>query len=403
LHIVYITVRTPFGPGESFIIPEANELLRSGIDLKIFPILPRKKIWHTSLAHFEKHNFLLRLFSIKVPLLALQCILFKPSRVIRTILCVLTASKNFRILLKNLSIIPRSLAAAHLFEAAGVRHIHAHWGSRTSTLALLVSEISGIPWSFTVHRWDIYENNILRKKIESARFVRCISQKGKEDLIRIAGGTRAVADKVRVIHMGIDLPEGQGVVDAPAHDRFRIAVPANMLPVKGHRYLIEAISLLQVKNGFRISCSFFGDGPLEESLRNQVSSLGLDNAITFCGRVAHALLLDAYRHGEFDSVILPSINTDDGQHEGIPVCLIEAMAHGLPVISTRTGSISELVDEETGILVPERDSKALAEAISRVAAGGERIRSMTSAACQKVQVEYEISSVAKKLIESFSL
>lgn len=402
MRIAYITVRTPLGPGESFIIPEVRGLLDCGLDITIFPILPGKKIWHESLQSLEGNCHFLNLYSPKVLLLAIQCIIAKPLKSFNAVFHLLRVSSSLKILFKNLTIIPRALAAVCIFEDLGIDHIHAHWGTRTATLGLLVSHITGIPWSFTAHRWDIYENNILSEKVESADFVRCISRKGVEDLVRLSRVSSGVASKVRVVYMGVELPKEHNTGTGSASDSLRISVPANMLPVKGHRYLIDAISLLQASGDISIRCSFFGDGPLEVELREHVANLGLEQVIFFQGRVAHADLLKAYRNAEFDVVVLPSVVTSDGHHEGIPVCLIEAMAHGLPVISTRTGSIPELVGKDTGILVPQKDPAALACALRQVAEGGDKIKNMVSAAKNKVEQEYAIQSIVRKLAGYFS-
>ena len=401
MRIAYITVRTPYGPGESFVIPEVRGLISSGMEVMVFPVLPQRKIWHESLCDLVESCHVISTFSFKIIWFALHCLANKPLTAIHAVYSVLKSSRSIKILLKNITIIPRSLAAATIFTKYGIDHIHAHWGARTATLALLVSKITSIPWSFTAHRWDIYENNLLNQKIESAAFVRCISRKGRDDIIAISGASREMASKVRVIHMGVSLPGGQCAPKSMGDRRLRIAVPANMLPVKGHRYLIEAITLLLEAGDIDVTCAFLGDGPLENGLRQQVNDAGLQSVITFPGRVAHDLLMEAYRHGKFNVVVLPSINTDDGQYEGIPVCLIEAMAHFLPVISTRTGSIPELVDEETGILVEEKNPYELAAALRLIANGGKKIEDMISAAYRRVTCEYESSSVVAQLIESF--
>jgi colanic acid/amylovoran biosynthesis glycosyltransferase len=105
---------------------------------------------------------------------------------------------------------------------------------------------------------------------------------------------------------------------------------------------------------------------LETELRRQVAELGLEEVVSFVGRLPHGNLMQMYEQGEVDAVLLPSIVTEDGEKEGIPVALMEAMAYGIPVISTETGGIPELLNGGAGILVPQGSSQALAEAIIEI-------------------------------------
>ena len=166
-----------------------------------------------------------------------------------------------------------------------------------------------------------------------------------------------------VIHMGIRLPRPADV-PSPAGDGTRLACIGNLLPVKGHVYLLQAMEILKRR---RVACSLriIGDGALAADLRRTMEDLGLGDRVSFAGFVANDELLLSYKRGEIDAVVMPSIDLGGGVHEGIPVTLMEAMAYGIPVISTTTGGTPELLRDGAGILVPSRDPAALAEAIER--------------------------------------
>ncbi len=168
---------------------------------------------------------------------------------------------------------------------------------------------------------------------------------------------------IAVHHLGVDLeriPQRQG----GRAGRFSILFVGRMVEKKGFRILIEAAALLKARGGdFEIQA--IGDGPEEAELRTAVADGGLGDIVTLHGSKPHDFVLG--RMTNSDCLVLPSVTATDGDQEGIPVTLMEAMATGLPVVSTYHSGIPELVsDNETGLLVPERDATALAEAIERL-------------------------------------
>ena len=266
---------------------------------------------------------------------------------------------------------------------------------------MIVSQVTGIPWSFTLHRWDIYENNILKKKVQSAVFTRCISKKGFNDLINITDLSDYEKSKVNIIHMGVNIRLRYVRRKFKKTSFLRIVVPANMVPVKGHKYLIEALAQIVSQGEIDFECVFFGKGPLANALRALTSEVGLDNKVIFAGQITNEELLNIYEKNKVDVVVLPSITTEDGQHEGVPVSLIEAMAYGIPVVSTNSGSISELLDGGRGILIPEKNSQAIVAAIEHIARGGTDIENMVMLAHSSVLTDFNSSTIASQLAEKF--
>jgi glycosyltransferase involved in cell wall biosynthesis len=366
MKIVYITVKTPFclPPAEAFILPEVVALLEQGIDVSIFPIMPRSIISDSFNKQFEQVSIPIPVLDLRILLYALRAITRHPSRCTKAVLRALRSSRNAKILFKNLTIVPRALAASFVFEQMGIDHIHAHWGSRTSTLAIIASEIIQVSWSFTLHRWDIYENNLLLLKCRSASFTRCISVHGKKEVKRIVG--ELDENRIKVIHMGVDLPATTTLhKPAPIEEGapFIIAVPALLLPVKGHQYLIDAIAIIVEKGLNSVQCMFYGDGPLRESLVAQIGARNLNQHIFLEGRKSHDFILNLYRMRQVDAVCLPSINDAEGNHEGVPVSLMEAMAYQIPVVSTDTGGIPEILGDGEGLMVEEKNPIQLANAL----------------------------------------
>jgi glycosyltransferase involved in cell wall biosynthesis len=396
MKIAYITAHTPFGKGETFVLEEMLALADLGVELLIVPRNPPKEVFHDSARQLLDRTIWLPLFSGRIFLACLKAAVLK-RRFWKVLADIFHYSRTLWILIKNLAIIPKAVFIADLFREAKVQHIHAHWGSTTATMAWVASELTGIPWSMTLHRWDIAENNMLKLKVERSAFVRCISEDGRREVLRIVG--EQLQHKVKVLHMGVRLPDSPPEKSCLTRQVFVIACPANLVPKKGHRFLIEACALLRERGARNFECLIIGEGPLETELRRQVGELGLEEVVKFMGRLPHSDLLRMYERGEVDAVVLPSIVTEDGEKEGIPVALMEAMAYGIPVISTQTGGIPELLGGGAGVLVPQGSSQALADAMTELIQN-ENIRAkLTQFGRAKVEAEFDLILNTKLLLQ----
>lgn len=394
MKIAYVTVQLPYGPQETFIIPEIREVQRLGNEVTVLPLRPGDKIFHAEAEFLRENTIDTRLFSAGVfREFVTECVLH-PLKAAGVISRIVRKSRNIKILLKNLIVVPRGFYFARIVERRRIEHIHAHWASTPSTAAYIASSLSGIPWSFTAHRWDIAENNILSEKVRTATFGRTIDLPGQQEIID-ATDADASGGNVITIHMGVGIPE-QLPLPRSGRGTFTFLCPANYVLKKGHRYLIEAVRIA-VDKGLDIACHLAGDGPLEGELKRLVGYLRLESRVSFMGRLGHDKLLALYGDGAVDAVVLPSIITADGEREGIPVALMEAMAYGLPVISTDTGGISELLDG-AGVLIPQKDSAALADAIERVTKDDAYRYTLRTLGRERVLREFNLSSNVERLV-----
>ncbi|WP_323720630.1 glycosyltransferase family 4 protein [Acetomicrobium sp.] len=396
MKIAYITVQTPYGPGETFILPEVIELQRQGHEVAVFPLRPDKKLAQGQEAAMVRECTVhIPLLNVRVFVKALKLSILKPKLICKVLFDILRYSGSGKKVLKNLVVIPKGLVLGAEIKNRGFDHIHAHWASTPSTAAYIAALYSGVPWSFTAHRWDIGEGNMLEVKVKLSQFARTINLRGAKELKRQL--PNELWDKVHVIHMGVNLSENTCNAN---QDLFTIACVGNMLPVKGHEFLLRALFILKGRNvNFR--CLLFGDGPLRNKLEQMANELNLNSIVKFCGRIAHDEILRLYSTGDVSVVVLPSIETKDGEKEGIPVALMEAMAAGVPVISTTTGGIPELLDNGAGILVPPEDSEALANAIEQLFKDAELRRELGIKGREKVEKEFAIDSVVRKMVEMF--
>lgn len=390
MRIIYITASLPYGSGEAFIVEEVRELIRLGHEVRVVPRSPRGAAFHAEwmTPHTERE----RLFSARV--LGEGCRACSDSpRTVRNAMRGIWNWRSGRQNLKNVAVVPKALWLAALAREWDADHIHCHWGGTTATMALLASRMSGVPWSLTLHRWDIVENNALAVKVDSAAFTRVISEGGRR-LVSARGGD---ASKVHVVHVGVRIPE-RAEWDPPALPV--VLCPANLVAVKGHRYLLEAWRILQDR-GTAGELWLAGTGVLAAELEGLTTRLGIASSVKFLGARRHETLLGFYENNLISAVALASIDMGSGCHEGIPVALVEAMGYGIPVVSTMTGSIPELVTPEAGILVPPEDPQALADGIERVLNDQAFARKLGVSGRKHVLESFDVRAVSAELEQLF--
>lgn len=395
MRIAYITAHAPYGRGEAFVLEEMLEMVELGVDLDIIPRNPPREVFHSKARKLLNKTIWLPLLDGRIFFQFIH-MLFQYPFLWRLLGVVFLHSRSVKVLIKNLAVIPKAVLVARLLKQREVVHIHAHWGSTTSTMAWAISEITGIPWSLTLHRWDIVENNMLKLKVKRANFARCISQNGRDDLLQIIG--EEYSNKVKVLHMGVRVPEQLPNASQKRRPEFVIACPANLVPVKGHRFLIEASKLLSDEGISHFRWLIIGDGPLKKTISEQIAQYRLDGSICLMGHLPHEALIKMYENGEVDAVVLPSIITDEGEKEGIPVVLMEAMAYAIPVVSTKTGGIPELLRNGAGILVPERSADALAQAILRLREDEDMREKMGRKGRERVEIDFNLEKNVRLLL-----
>jgi glycosyltransferase involved in cell wall biosynthesis len=391
MHLVYVTTAMPFSLDETFIIPEILELQKNGHQVTVIPIRPLRTVFHEEARVLTTINQ--PVISLSIVGNALAEIVRAPTLALRSAL-LLATSRNIRLLLKNFAVLPKGLWLARIVRQQGIDHIHSYWAGTTATVGLVASLVSGIPWSFTGHNWDIPENNLLYKKAQAATFVRAIDMRGWQELTIYAKTHR---HKVRVIHVGVTvLPTNSESAERP-RGPLRVLLGARFDERKGHRYALEAVAQLKVA-GCNVSLDCAGHGPSKRAIEKHAAALGVADRVHFLGWLDHQKLLTQLRDGRWDVAILPSIETCQDR-EGIPVFLIEAMAAGVPVVATKTGGIPELLENGAGILIPQRDASAIAEALARLASDGDFRRQLAEAAIRRVRDQFAIGSTVSALVD----
>jgi glycosyltransferase involved in cell wall biosynthesis len=380
--LLVVTSRFPFGSQEAYLTAELRELLAHVEQIAVAPIRPPTgKRKH----HVPEGVEVLAwpLFGAGLLRRASAAARAKPRETFAAISAVLGSKDPGR--LKNAALILKGLALAGWAMERRIDHIHAYWISAPATVAFIASKVGGIPWSSTAHRWDIYERNAFDVKAASARFVRTISNRGKVDL-----GERMPALADRIVHLAL----GTTVPPAPARARgadptFHLICPAALVKVKGHADLLGALAQLRAW-GVPVRCTFAGDGPLRTALQDQAAALGLSDVVEFAGFVAQDELHARYRAGRYAAVVLASRADGETAMEGLPSALIEAMAFGVPVVASDSGSIGELIDDRTGALVRPGDVGALARAILNVRLNPDTTEARAERAYQTIAERHDV-------------
>jgi len=248
---------------------------------------------------------------------------------------------------------------ARLIRSKGYKLIHSQWIQSGGTIGFYASWLLRIPFSFTGHAVDLFRDRCaLKDKIKHATFIVAISQFHKD--FYIAEG--ATADKIHIVYCGIDLDEYHYSPPAP-QALFKIRSFGRLVEKKGFPTLIKACALLR-DQGVNFHCEIAGSGPDYEALQQLTLSLDLTNFVTVTGQALQQEKINEWlRAGSL--FVQPCCWSADNDVDGIPRSLMEAMAVGLPSISTAVAGIPDLIEHnKDGLLIAENNPRALAEAIA---------------------------------------
>jgi glycosyltransferase involved in cell wall biosynthesis len=283
------------------------------------------------------------------------------------------------------------LAAAHA-RALRADHVHAHFATWPALAAWVCHRLTGVTYSFTAHAHDIFnEQTFLARKARDATFVVPISEYNRAFLEPYAGST-----PMHVVHCGID-PTAYAYRDGRLRDGgpVRALCVASLQEYKGHQVLIRALALSE-----RVTLDLVGGGELKEELERLAAELGVADRVRFHGNLTEdevARLL-----GEAQLFVLASVVDRRGQMDGIPVALMEALACGVPTVSTRLSGIPDLVrDGETGLLAEPGDPRSLHDAIERTLADPAAADARAMAGRGLVEEEFDVRRTGARMAELF--
>jgi len=390
---------------ETFILREMIEMERQSQPVRLVPMLREDPpVIHEEAKPWTRRALYTKYLSPGIVAANLRTLVRRPFTYV-SLLARLIAGTITRpgTLVRTVAIFPKSVYLARELQREGLKHIHAHYATHPATMALIIAALSDITFSFTVHAHDIQvDRSLLRWKLRETRFVRSISDFNKRFLERLyPGETRG--GKIIVVHVGIEPStyEERARHLVPLASATQTSIPkilcvAAHRPYKGLPFLIEACRILR-DEGVKFHCDVVGHGPMRAELEQLIRDRNLGDVFVLAGPRPQDEV--ARMMAEATLFVLPSIIASDGQMEGIPVALMEAMASGRAVVSTSISGIPELVEHGTnGLLVKPGDARELANAMRTLLSDPQRAKEMGVRGQQKVRAEFTIQDCVAQLV-----
>jgi glycosyltransferase involved in cell wall biosynthesis len=339
----------------TFVRREIHAHEAAGVPVARFAIRPwdQPTVDPLDAAELEQTTYLLHRGILRLVLGALREALLRPFGFVRALATTLhLASRRGGTGLRNFAYLLEAIAFRRMAASAGVHHVHAHFSTNSAAVVLLSRRLGGPSYSFTVHGPDELDDpaaNGLPVKVRHAAFVAAITDYARDVILTATG--RQNADKIHVVRCGIDLDDFDML---PAADNARIVCVGRLCPAKAQALLVEAIAPL-VTDHPALELVFIGDGQDRAQIESRVQELGLQDYVTLAGWGTGAEVRTAIAGARI--LALPSYA------EGLPIVLMESLAMGRPVVTTRITGIPELIDAACGWIVEPGDVPALTKAL----------------------------------------
>lgn len=282
--------------------------------------------------------------------------------------------------------VAQAMALAELLAARGIAHVHAHFASSATSVARLAARLAGVPYSFTAHAKDLYHESVdpadLRRKLADAAAVVTVSD---YNLAYLRESFGADAARVRRVYNGLELAR---FPYAPPSDRpQRILAVGRLVEKKGFDVLVEACALLR-EGGRRVECLIVGEGERRSDLAALIEARGLGRLVHLVGPQPQGEVARLVRSGAVFAA--PCVVGADGNRDGMPTVLLEAMALGTPCVATDVTGIPELIEDgSSGLLVAQRDPAGLAAALARLLDDEQLRMRLAAAARRRVEADFD--------------
>jgi colanic acid/amylovoran biosynthesis glycosyltransferase len=381
---------------QTFIYREFDAMAELGLDVNVVSTRPRRLATAQldgTLGTIQRRALYLEHNSM--PVVATMGAELKSPRVRDTMRWMMTLPH--RSAAKRMRAAAAVLAAAHFvpeLRKRGVRYVHSHFAGFQTELAMALSRLLDVPYGCTWHAYGIYQDrNILPAKIAGARVVLTCTRHNVEHLRRICP---ASLDRIRLAYHGLDLRQVAEPPPIAVRGIPVILAVGRMVPSKGFLYLVRAAHLLK-RRGLSFELRFIGDGPLQSKLRAQVTALGLEERVSFLGARPNEEVFAEIAGARV--VVAPSVMAPDGDMDGLPNVVLEAMSMARPVVGSRLSGIPEAVAPgETGFLAEPGSAADLAEHIGVLLNDVALARRLGQHGYERVQAEFDSRKNIRQVI-----
>lgn len=394
--VLYIDYEFP-GVTTTFTWREVSELTALGVDVQVAATRePRIELLSPEALELRRLLIYAGKTSIAQGLSSLAGLFVRnPSRVCRAVLALCSPVRPLK---KYPSFVYHLLWAAYLVRKIDVEQydiIHAPFAAGQGSMAWFVSILVGRPLWTTSHAYDLYSDRIaLKQKLKASSLFVTISEANALWLRERFG---ALGEKVRVVRLGVDPSEFAYCPPGPVKAVARIVSIGSLNPKKGHDTLLHAVSKIRAA-GVNLTCDIVGEGSERPYLESLHEELHLGDSVRLLGSMSNDLAQEQVRGA--DAFVLACRIGPRGDRDGIPVALMEAMAMGVPVISTQVSGIPELVvDGVTGLLCPPDDVDSLAKAITSLLADHHHSLDLSRRAREHMESEFDLHTNAARLAQ----
>jgi len=378
---------------ETFVLHDLLALEASGVRLTIFSLThPSADVVHDALKRLRAEVVYLPELSgtqRKLTLRMTRALLFvrDPVRYLRAMVRIMSSPDFAR------QRVNEALLLAAALERVGSPPLYIHFAHRPGTVGRFASLLLGNPYAISAHAVDVWTPPAkeLRIKVRDAEVVLCCYAEARDYLARLAKRRTPV----ELVHHGVELPPDPAREEASPPV---VLAVGRLVEKKGFDALLRAAGELRRRD---VDCEvrIAGDGPEWASLQRLANELGVGNMVRFLGPLSDREVQQEYARATVFA--LPCQTTEDGNRDGIPNTVLEAMARRVPVVSTTLASVREAVQDGVhGILVAERDHVALADAIARLLADPELRRRMGEAARGRVAERFDREVCAPRVFEA---
>lgn len=377
---------------ETFILNEILALEARGVEVHVFALAPtRDPRFHEGVGRMKATiHYVPGAAELRTLLRHARLVAARHPRTYRRQLLKVIATGRPSLLWEFL----RASYVAERARRAGVTHLHAHFANGPATVAQRAASIIGVPFSFTAHAFDIHRRvnrRTLANKMNAARFTVTVSRYNVDYLKSVANGG---GGRIELIRNGIDLARFAPAPE-PQQGPFTILAVARLVEKNGLALLIEACRDLRDRElDFR--CEIVGQGAQQAQLEQLIRDLDLRAHVRLAGPLPHQEIVARYQRAHV--LVLPCFVGRDGNRDGLPVSIIEALACGLPVISTNVTAIPEAVQHgRNGLIVRQGNATELAMALERLIRDPRLLETLRAGARPSVEEEFDERSTAAQL------